>query len=310
MTKVQTIVVDAEDNDVRLDRWFKRHFPNVSHVSVEKALRKGQIRVDSKRVKASYRLKTGEILRVPPMVEYEREKKELPPIDGKIIKQIRESVIFKDEEIIIINKPENMSVQGGVGVKVSVDALLDHLKFDYEERPKLVHRLDKDTSGLLLLARKTSVATKYGEYFMDKKIEKIYWAIVVGVPEVKEGKIDLPIMKKDTGAGKEKVVVDPKGQKAITFFKVLDKIGDRMCLVELRPVTGRTHQLRVHMAELGHPILGDGKYGGARAFIDGMEDRMHLHARQITIPSYKKEFKAEITGTMKKTFDMLGLDAK
>jgi 23S rRNA pseudouridine955/2504/2580 synthase len=310
MTKVQTIAVNAEDNDIRLDRWFKRNFPKVSHVSVEKALRKGQIKVDGKRVEASYRVKVGEIVRVPPMIEYTKEPKPKAEIDPKYIKEIQQNVLFKDEDIIVINKPEAMAVQGGVGVKISIDSLLDHLKFDYEERPKLVHRLDKDTSGILLLARKTSLASKLGDYFKEKKIEKLYWAIVVGVPEVMEGKVDLPLLKKDTGAGKEKVVVDEEGQTAITYFKVLDKIGDRMSLVELRPITGRTHQLRVHMSEMGHPILGDGKYGGEGAFIDGMADRMHLHARQIIIPGYKNEFKAPLTGTMKETFKMLGLDSK
>ncbi|MCE3233460.1 MAG: rluC [Rickettsiaceae bacterium] len=309
MTKVQTVIVNSEDNDIRLDRWFKRNYPSVSHVSIEKALRKGQIRVDGKRVKASHRLKTGEIVRVPPMVEYVREPKAKPEIDKKYISAILESVIYKDDDIIIINKPADMAVQGGVGVKVSIDAILDHLKFDYEERPKLVHRLDKDTSGILLLARKTSVAAKFGEYFKNKNIEKIYWAIVVGVPEVNEGKVDLPLLKKDTGAGKEKVVVDEEGQTAITFFRVLEKVSDKMSLVELRPITGRTHQLRVHMAEIGTPILGDGKYGGADAFIDGMPEKMHLHARQITIPDYKKPFVAKLNGVMQETFDMLGMSS-
>jgi 23S rRNA pseudouridine955/2504/2580 synthase len=309
MTFVQNIQVSSEDNDTRLDRWFKRIMPNVSHVSVEKALRKGQIRVDGKRAKASYRLKTGEMLRVPPMIEYFKEKKEKPPVDPKYIKEIHRNIIFKDDDIIIINKPEGLSVQGGVGIRVSIDDIIEHLKFGFDDKPKLVHRIDKDTTGLLLLARKTSLATKLAGYFKDKKIDKTYWALVVGVPPEDEGKIDLPIMKRDIGAGKEKMVVDEEGKRAITFFKVIDKIGNHMSLVELRPITGRTHQLRVHMAEMGTPILGDGKYGGSYAFIEGMPDKMHLHARKMTIPEYKKEFIAPLTGTMRKTFMDLGLEA-
>ncbi len=311
MTQVQLVTVNSEDNDVRIDRWFKRNFPKVSHTSIEKALRKGQIKVDGKKVESSYKVKEGEIIRVPPMIEYTREEKIKKEIDPKYIKDMRESLIYKDEDILVINKPAGLAVQGGVGIDVSVDSLLDFMRFDYTERPKIVHRLDKDTSGVLVLARKTSVAAKLGEAFRNKDMEKIYWAVVIGKPDKSEGKISIPLLKSDTGAGKEKVVANEKGQLATTFYRVMDNAADKVSLVELRPITGRTHQLRVHMAEIGHPILGDGKYGGKEAFVDGLGKKMHLHARKLTLPPVKgkqREFIAEVEGIMKKTLQELELN--
>ena len=313
MTKVENVIVNEEDSGIRLDRWFKRHHPKVSHISVEKALRKGQIRVDGKKVKAGHRMEAGQEVRVPPLVEYTPKEKTVKLIPAKYIDIIQKSVLYKDSEIIIINKPSGLAVQGGVGVDVSVDLLLDYLKFDYTERPKLVHRLDKDTSGILILARKTSIASKVTEAFRDKSIEKVYWAVVIGAPKEREGKITLPLLKRDTGAGKEKVVVDEEnGLKATTLYRILDNAGGKVSLLELRPLTGRTHQLRVHMAAIGHPILGDGKYGGRGAFIEGLENKMHLHARQINLPpkmAKKLEFIAPIKGHMELTFKELELDA-
>lgn len=310
MTKVQTVIVNQEDNDIRLDRWFKRNFPNFSHTSIEKALRKGQIRINGKKVTSATHVLTGEEIRVPPMVEYVKEEKPKPRIDEKYIKEIQQSVIFKDNDIIVINKPAGLATQGGVGINVSVDSLLDFLKFDYENRPKLVHRLDKDTSGVLVLARTSAVASSLTKSFKAKDIEKIYWALVVGAPDIEEGKIDLPISKQNVGAGKEKMTADEDGGKAITYYKVLENMGNKLSLVELHPITGRTHQLRVHMAHIGNPILGDGKYGGKLAFIDGLSKKMHLHARQIKLPLYAEPFIANIQHNMGETFDKLGIMEK
>jgi 23S rRNA pseudouridine955/2504/2580 synthase len=307
MTKVQNRKVKPEDGNIRLDRWFKRNFPNVSHTSIEKALRKGQIRVDSKRAKSSTRVETGQEIRVPPMVEYEKKDKPKTQIDEKYIKQIKDSVIFKDKDIIVINKPAGLPTQGGVGITVSVDSLLDYLKFDYESRPKLVHRLDKDTSGALVIARTTNIASSLTKDFKTKNIEKTYLALVVGIPEIDEGKIDLSISKQDTGAGKEKMIADDNGQKAITYYEVIEKIGKQISVVKLYPHTGRTHQLRVHMSHIGNPILGDGKYGAKAAFIEGLSKKMHLHSYQIKLPSYQKPFTAPLSGKMSETFDKLGI---
>lgn len=308
MTKVQNIKVKAEDNDIRIDRWFKRNFPNFSHTSIEKALRKGQIRVDGKRSKSSTRVLEGQEIRVPPMVEYERKEKPKPQIDEKYIKEIKKSVLFRDDYIIVINKQAGIATQGGVGVKVSIDSLTEYLKFNKDSKPKLVHRLDKDTSGVLVLARKANIASSLTKMFKNKEIEKKYLAIVVGIPEIDEGKIDLSINKHDSGSGKEKMVVDKDGQKAITYYRVIEKIGKRLSVVELFPITGRTHQLRVHMAAIGTPILGDGKYGGKQSFIEGLSKKMHLHSSEIKLPTYKKPFVAPVSSNMLETFNKLGID--
>lgn len=311
MTNVKQIKITKDDNDIRLDRWFKRHYPNVTHGVLEKALRKGQVKVNGKKAVASQHVLTGDEIRVPPLQERKPSEKRHVTQNAKLnpedIKAIKNSVIYKDDEIIAINKPAGLAVQGGVGVAISVDSLLDHLKFDYEERPKLVHRIDKDTSGLLLLARKTSVASKLTKQFRDKEIEKTYWAIVVGVPEEKSGRIDLPILKRDSGAGKEKMVADDEGDAAVTLYRVLENMGGRFSLLELKPITGKTHQLRVHMEAIGHPILGDGKYGGRAAFISGMSKKMHLHAREVILPEKNLTITAELQGHMKETFEMLEL---
>lgn len=308
MPPIQNLTVLEQDNGIRLDRWFSRYFPNVSHVTIEKALRKGQIRVDGKRAKASFRVETGQSIRIPPLVEYVPKPKAKASVLPKDAEMIRKAVLFKDKDIIVLNKPAGLAVQGGQGVKLSVDSLLDELRFDAEERPKLVHRLDKDTSGLLLLARSTAVAARLTRAFKDKQVQKTYWALVVGVPVPPQGKVTVPIAKGDSGAGKEKMLVDEdEGDKAVTHYRIIEAMAKTLALMELVPITGRTHQLRVHMAHIGYPILGDGKYGGKAAFIDGLGRNMCLHARQLLIPGYSKPFTAPLTGTMAKTFESLGL---
>lgn len=314
MTQVQNIEVNEDDHGVRLDRWFKRYYPHVGHGTIEKALRKGQIKVDAKRATASQRLERGQLVRVPPLQAKPAQVKEKRgnPISSKYIKQIQDSVIYKDKDILVLNKPSGMATQGGNKVKVSVDSLARHIQFEADQPPKLVHRLDKDTSGILLMARKTSIAAKLGEAFRNRDVEKVYWAVVVGVPELKKGKVDLPLAK-GGGEGKEKMCVDEKeGKKALTYFRILDRAGDKLSLVELTPVTGRMHQLRVHMAAIGTPILGDGKYGGRDAFMPGMSKTLHLHARSVIIPDFKgkgHQFIAELPEHIVQTCKEFGLEA-
>ncbi len=310
MPGVQHITINQEDEGLRLDRWFKRYFPSFSHIALEKALRKGDIRIDKKRAKSNTRLNTGQIVRIPP---FDENKQQAPQKNNdKLLKYkdiILKSVIYKDTDIIAINKPAGLAVQGGSGVKICLDDMLDFLKFNYEEKPKLVHRLDKDTSGVLLIARKASSAAKITEAFRQKKTQKTYLAILAGVPNQTEGKIISKIAKENSGAGKEKVRSTENGKNAITYFKVIDKVGNTCCLVELTPITGRTHQLRVHMAEAGTPILGDGKYGGKQAFIQDVNNMLHLHARKIIVTPKDKpiEIKADLPNHMRKTMNFLGL---
>jgi 23S rRNA pseudouridine955/2504/2580 synthase len=286
MTGVETVTVRPEDAAGRLDRWFRRHYPGLSHGRLEKLLRTGQIRVDGRRAKAGDPVAPGQAIRIPPLPEMPPPA----PIGARARKQdvalLRDAVIYRDDHAIVVNKPPGLAVQGGTGTDRHVDALLDGLRFDSAERPRLVHRLDKDTSGVLLIARNAAAAAFFTRAFRDKTTRKIYWAVVVGLPALRQGRIDLALAKAG-GAGRERVHADAEaGKAAVTYYTVLDHTGERASWLALLPVTGRTHQLRAHCAALGTPILGDGKYGGAAAHLAGGADaqRLHLHARSLEIP--------------------------
>lgn len=315
---VRTVTVGKDGADMRLDRWFKEHFPDMPFARLQKALRKGEIRVDGGRVKAGERLKPGQTIRVPPYEAVPSGSKSIDqrgadPKDADFVKKL---VIFKNAALIAINKPAGLAVQGGSKTTRHLDGMLAHLKFDAEERPRLVHRLDKDTSGVMLLARDRQTAAKLGRSFKDRRTRKVYWAVTVGVPEPKAGTITLPLSK--AGArGSERVEPDPEdGQSAVTDYAVLENAGTKAALVALWPRTGRTHQLRAHMAAIGCPILGDGKYGGKDAFMEGdaAGRSLHLHAREIDIPPGLPDAGARLTTqppqTFLKTLDIFGFDAE
>jgi 23S rRNA pseudouridine955/2504/2580 synthase len=310
MAGVKNIRVKEEDAGIRLDRWFRRHFPNVSQGQLQKLLRSKQVKVDGARAEASQRLHTGQEIRVPPIKTEEKKRGQISKRrDERMVKDILEAIIYQDKDIIAINKPSGLAAQGGSKVQESVDSLLGALRLDEEENPKLVHRLDKDTSGVLLLARRTSVAAKLTEAFRNKDVKKCYWALVAGVPSLKRGTIELPLGTRG-GPGNEKVIIDEEGgQSAITHYEVLETAGKTLSWVALYPVTGRKHQLRVHMSAIGHPIIGDGKYGGAEAFINGVEGRLHLHAREVVIPNFNGrnvEITADLPPHIEESFTFFG----
>jgi 23S rRNA pseudouridine955/2504/2580 synthase len=305
MTGVQTLTVAPDEGGQRLDRWFRAHFPHVSQVRIEKMCRKGEIRVDGGRAKGATRIESGQVIRIPPLPEPE-ERAERPPAAPAApdAEMIQRAVLWKDDHIIAINKPPGLPSQGGSGQGGRhVDALAEALKFGRSEKPSLVHRLDKDTSGVLLLARSTRIARKLSEAFRARETRKIYWAAVAGVPHPRQGTIRFGLVKapgRGRGGEGEKMLcihpseVDktPDAKRATTDYSVLSSLGTRVSWVALVPVTGRTHQLRAHMAEIGHPIVGDGKYGGSGqenlgegwgAQLGGeMSRKLHLHARSIS----------------------------
>lgn len=303
-----TLEVAAEESGIRLDRWFRRHFPHIPHGRLEKLLRTGQVRVDGGRAKASARLNSGSVVRVPPLPEAGAEPR-APELSKDDAAFVRALVIHRDDRIIALNKPPGLAVQGGSGLTRHLDGMLDALKFDAKERPRLVHRLDRDTSGVLLLARSASAAAWLGDAFRARDTKKLYWAIVVGSPPANEGRIDLPLAKARYG-DVEKMQPDEEGKRAITHYAVLERAGRRAAFVALQPVTGRTHQLRVHCTSLGTPILGDGKYGGGAAFLSGVDaDFLHLHARSIELSTPKKlRIVAPLPAEMRKTWDFFGFD--
>jgi 23S rRNA pseudouridine955/2504/2580 synthase len=304
--------VKEEDSDIRLDRWFKRHVPALTHGLLEKALRKGEIRLDGKKAKSSDRLVSGQTIEIRfKLPEARALKPEVGKFSHEDAAMLQEAVLYKDADIIVINKPPGLPVQGGTKITKSVDSMLDALRFEAKERPKLVHRLDRDTSGVLVLARSAKSATRLMLAFKAKEAEKIYWALVKGVPEIPQGKIDLPLAKQEDG-DIEKVSIDEEdGKRAITHYRTIERLSKTLAWMELMPVTGRTHQLRVHMAAIGYPILGDGKYGAREAFIDGMElsRKLHLHARRIIIPGLI-DVTAPLPKHMQNSWDTLGLEVE
>ncbi|OYX60977.1 MAG: RNA pseudouridine synthase [Novosphingobium sp. 32-60-15] len=285
---VRQFTVQHDDDDVRLDRWFKRHLPEVGFATVSRWARTGQIRVDGKRADVDTRVLKGQVVRVPPggaIVPGPKGQRERKPLTDAQIELAESMVLEKDRAAIILNKPPGLATQGGTGTFEHVDGLLDAFVGETDARPRLVHRLDKDTSGVLLVARSANSAAFFSKRFSGRTARKIYWALIVGIPDIKDGMIELPISKQP-GTGGEKMMVDEsgEGQSARTRYRVISRAGNSAAWVELQPLTGRTHQLRVHMAAIGHPIVGDGKYGGQTAFLTGSISRkMHLHARRLRI---------------------------
>ncbi len=310
-------VGEGEDN-LRLDRWFRVHFPDLTHSRLQRLLRTGQVRVDGKRVKANLRLKAGQAVRVPPLSDQpaaSAKPTRAPASASGDQEFVRSLVLHSDGEVIALNKPPGLAVQGGTGTHRHLDGMLDALRFDLDERPRLVHRLDKDTSGVLLLGRTRMATAALAKAFKSRTAKKIYWAITVGVPDLRAGRIDLPIAKLP-GKGGERMVADPKnGQSATTRYLVVETVGRRLAWVALLPATGRTHQLRVHCASIGCPILGDGKYGGSEAFVSGypVSRKLHLHAREITLPhpSGKGDLsvRAPLPYHMQETWSLFGFDS-
>ena len=312
--EVRQFTIAEDDDGIRIDRWFKRNLPQIGFGTVSKWARTGQIRVDGKRVKPDDRLATGQVLRVPPGGEQQAGKKtsQRRELTEEELSEAQDMVIKTTKSAIVLNKPPGLATQGGSKTFKHVDGLLDAYHTDDEPRPRLVHRLDKDTSGVLLIARTPGSAASYSKRFSGRSARKVYWALVVGVPEVSEGTIDAPLAKQP-GTGGEKMHVDEEnGQRAVTRYRIVERAGNRAAWVELEPLTGRTHQLRVHLAAIGHPILGDGKYGGQDAFLTGAVSRkMHLHARRLVISEPgggKLDVTAELPEHFAATMDVLGFD--
>lgn len=276
--------VEPGEADIRLDRWFGRRYPGLGHGRLEKLLRTGQIRVDGRRARSGTRLSPGQTVRVPPLGDAsdppeKARRRNVPPENRK---RIRSLVIRSDDDVIVLNKPSGLAVQGGSGTAVHVDGLLAAL--GEEERPRLVHRLDRDTGGVLLVARHASAAAALARSFRRREVRKTYWALVAGVPRPRSGVVDRPVAKTPGRGGRERMAVrDGTGKPAVTGYRVVETAGRRVAWLELDPRTGRTHQLRVHCAAMGTPILGDRKYGSAGVPGPARDGTLHLHARAIEV---------------------------
>lgn len=287
MSEVTTRTVAWNDADIRLDRWFRRHLPQVPHGMLLKWLRTGQVRVDGKRAEAATRLAPGVQLRIPPLPDLAAPPaRETVAVDDDTARDLRARVLYRDAEVIVLDKPFGLAVQGGPGIARHLDGMLDVLA-DGGERPRLVHRLDRDTTGVLVLARTAQAASRLAAAFRGRGARKTYWAVVAGRPVPVEGRVDLALEKSGPpagGHGGERVRAKEDGAASATLYRTLDHAARKLAWLELTPLTGRTHQLRVHCAALGAPILGDGKYGGPRSRVAGLATTLHLHARRLEIP--------------------------
>jgi 23S rRNA pseudouridine955/2504/2580 synthase len=317
MVDIATVAVD--EDGIRLDRWFKRHHPSLTHARLEKLLRTGQVRLDGKRAKASDRVQSGQTIRLPPTVTEKPDTPKAPPRRTDQGGSLREIVLYMDKSVIVLNKPSGLATQGGSGLTRHIDGMLDSLSFEKNQRPRLVHRLDRDTSGVLVVARTVPAAAALATSLQQRDATKIYWALTRGVPKNRRGSIKLALAK-ETGFGRHgrdermsAVDRDEEGAKhAITDYAVLAEAGDMFAFVAAKPVTGRTHQIRVHLETLGTPIVGDFKYGGTDVRGRGeIENKLHLHARSIDIAhpdGGRLLVTAPLPPHMLKSWTLLGFD--
>ncbi|MBT8416982.1 MAG: RluA family pseudouridine synthase [Silicimonas sp.] len=330
MTGVQTLTIGADEADQRLDRWFRRHFPHVPQGRIEKMCRKGEIRVDGGRVKPATRVEAGQSVRIPPLPGDDAPAKPRETVSDTDATMIRDAVIYRDDHIIALNKPPGLPTQGGSKQTRHVDGLAEVLRFGFDEKPRLVHRLDKDTSGVLVLARTRRIAGALTEAFRSRDTRKIYWAACAGVPQPHMGTIRYGLVKAPGhgrgGEGEKMHCIHPRdvdatpgAKRATTDYAVLSALATRVAWVALVPVTGRTHQLRAHMAEIGHPVVGDGKYGGSGqenlgdgwgAQLGGeISRKLHLHARSLglthPVTGNRLTLTAPLPSHMERTWSLL-----
>lgn len=315
MSGVQQRQVSGDEDGMRVDRWFARHFPQLGFGRLQKLIRNGEIKVDKAKVTTSTRLVPGQTVRVPPIDDADAPK----PVrvnDGDA-QFLRDLILYEDDDIYVFNKPHGLAVQGGSGTHRHIDGMLKSLPNKKGEAPKLVHRLDRDTSGCLVVAKTSAAATHFGNVFRSRSARKIYWAVVAGNPSPRQGEISCFLLKQATTDGEQMVVVKngtPGSQHSHSYYSTTDTASRRFAWVTLKPVTGRTHQLRVHMAQLGTPIIDDPRYFNIENYqgADGLGKGLHLHARRIALPlrnGERLDVSAPLPPHMQQSFEALGFDA-
>ncbi|PCH80566.1 MAG: RNA pseudouridine synthase [Hyphomicrobiales bacterium] len=318
MSQVQNCIVNEDEGGMRLDRWFKDHYPGLSFGQLQKLARTGQVRVNGGRIKLSSRLETGQSVRVPPMATDDQSsnapRRATPRLNEDDATFLRSIILHEDKHLFVFNKPAGLAVQGGSGIARHVDGMLDSLIDKKGQKPRLVHRLDRDTSGVLVVAKTRKSAMLLAESFRLRETKKIYWAVVRGVPRMRQGRISNYLMKYQSPEGDKMRVVKKGGsdtQHALSYYSVVERMATKLCWISLRPITGRTHQLRIHSQFMGHPIIGDPKYFDVQNWElpGGIQNKLHLHARQISIPhpaGGKLNITAPMPTHMQQTFNLLG----
>jgi 23S rRNA pseudouridine955/2504/2580 synthase len=317
-TGVQTAKVGADEAGMRVDRFVEARFPGLSFSHIQRIIRKGELRVNGKRAQPRQRLEAGQAVRIPPL----RLEPRPPARDAKTGNETRDFLksiaLYEDADVLVLNKPMGLAVQGGSGTTRHVDGMLEALRDAHGQRPRLVHRLDKDTAGCLLVAKTRFAAAALAKTFRSRSARKIYWALVAGVPKPRQGRIST-FLAKETRADDSFMRVARHGEEgashAVTYYAVIDTAARQLAWLSLKPVTGRTHQLRAHLAHIGHPIVGDPKYFSKENWQlpGGMQNRLHLLARRIVVPHPRGgtiDVTAPLPPHMQQSWNLIGLDVK
>ena len=317
-TKVQTATVTADEANMRVDRFLEARFPGLSYSHIQRIVRKGELRVDGKRADSKDRLKVGQAVRIPPLhLDAPKRSSGLSEAEQKTLAQLQEMTLFEDDDVLVLNKPAGLAVQGGSGTTHHVDRMLEVMRDAKGQRPRLVHRLDKETSGCLLVAKTRFAASMLTGSFRSRSARKIYWAMVAGVPKPKQGRISTYLAKEEREDDSFMRIAehgDEGASHAVTYYAVVETAAQKLAWVSLKPVTGRTHQLRAHMEHIGHPIVGDPKYFQIENWElpGGIQNRLHLLARRIVIPHPRGgviDATAPLPQHMQQSWNLLGLDA-
>jgi 23S rRNA pseudouridine955/2504/2580 synthase len=318
-TGVQTLVVGPDEADMRVDRFLTARFPQLAFTHIQRIVRKGELRIDGRRAKPNERLAAGQKVRVPPLrLEEQRPTGRNPAKDQDDRSFLQSITLYEDKDVLVLNKPAGLAVQGGSGTKRHVDGMLDALTDAEGQKPRLVHRLDKDTAGCLVVAKTRFAASTLAKSFRSRVTRKIYWALVAGVPRVRQGRISTYLSKEEGGEGDSRMRVakhgDDGASHALTYYAVVETAAQKLAWLSMKPVTGRTHQLRAHAAHIGHPIVGDPKYFDIENWElpGGVQNRLHLLARRIVVPHPRTGRPIDVTAPlpphMQQSFNLLGLD--
>ncbi len=316
---VQTLNVSEDEAGMRVDRFLTARFPDLSFTHIQRIVRTGQLRVDGKRAKPNDRLEAAQQVRVPPLkIDEAVVAERAPSALSKDAEAIRAMILFEDADVMVLDKPAGLAVQGGSGTKRHVDGMLEALRDRAGQKPRLVHRLDKDTSGCLVVAKTRYAATALAKSFRSRETRKVYWAIVAGVPRTKQGRVSTYLAREDFGESDSRMAISNHGDEgashALTYYATVDTAGQKLAWLSLKPVTGRTHQLRAHAAHIGHPIIGDPKYFNVENWElpGGIQNRLHLLARRIVVPHPRTGKPLDVTAPlpahMRQTFSLLGFE--